>query len=996
MPDDNNRRNEYVRAVTHEAGFLPWQSRDPSRAEIDFRAHVERRKDRLLEQRALVRHPVLIAEEQIERMRKNVACAPWARTAYRKIEQVADHVVRQGPRYIAQMIEELSPTNSMAWNCPHCIGRKSQEGGGQMYNVSWDYRHPDAAACKLCGHTYPSREYPETALLKCPRKGQTFTFYLNDAERAHPRNRSGRYAWRWVGYPVHVSFSGIIRECKIHFMLNALRSLGMVHALTGEMRYARCAIAILNRLAHCYRQWLYKDYWDTFADCDPMYAAWHDGHFQQGMPLEFKRHLAAEAFQGDTVRRARMLQSYWGAGRIRPVGMPDLSAICLAYDLVGTARESDGRPLWRQEERTRFERDLVIECLMECEPFVGGEAAAKNFSNKAPSVYAAMAAGARCLGLPEYADVAIRGYELVRDRQFLFDGFSRESPHYTQMYLGSGLLDIVDVLDGYRWPKRFRRRKGTVRIFQTDAKLKRMMQTYAQQLLPDGRHLPLGDTTVSMGVSPGLAELGARRYPEFFAPALPHVYTRHKPGLYALLNLDAAAGARPKPWQLPEAYYPAWMNAIFRHGQGTKSTVLSLILSPPGNHLHLDNLGLYYFDRGQPILGDLGYVCDTPNTKWINNTCSHNLVIVDDAEQRSGYLRDMGHKATRVPRLHFAAMTPVLSVAEASSKVYDQCSEYSRLVALVKGPGAQTFAIDIFRVKGGKKHAYRIFSELAASDGKRGQIVFTGLDLPKEKPLTDFKASIQPEHIFGLRDVRADGNPPAAWTATWKEKDRAYRLHMASSAHGVEASNGPGMETYAQAGRRVRYVDVIRKGEDVDSIFVAVHEPSGPRGSLPIRRVERLPTLPTAGPDAVALRIESEWGRYLVLSRFAEAADIAGGRFQGDFGVFCEAGKRKRWLVSVGASTFQQDGFGFSGQISHWQGRARSKKSQTLVTATQRPRDFSATPKGCTNHVLVDGAFEYKTGFPIARTGPNSIAVKGFPLGSARWFELPALQYIHP
>ena len=42
--------------------------------------------------------------------------------------------------------------------------------------------------------------------------------------------------------------------------------------LTGEARYAGKAVRILNRLAACYRNWLYHDYWDAVADCDPSSA----------------------------------------------------------------------------------------------------------------------------------------------------------------------------------------------------------------------------------------------------------------------------------------------------------------------------------------------------------------------------------------------------------------------------------------------------------------------------------------------------------------------------------------------------------------------------------------------------------------------------------------------------------------------------------------------------------------------------------------------------
>ena len=182
--------------------------------------------------------------------------------------------------------------------------------------------------------------------------------------------------------------------------------------------------------------------------------------------------------------------------------------------------------------------------------------------------------------------------------------------------------------------------------------------------------------------------------------------------LFSMSNEDAAKLEKTADLDLPEILFPAWMTAILRLGSGPDATVLALPFNPPGGHRQADNLSLYYVDCGQTVLGDLGYVGDSPMNAWVRGTSlSHNLVIVDDQEQ--GF-RAEGKK--REPRFRFMATSPRVSVVEASSRVYPQCADYRRLVALIKGPGAQTIALDIFRIRGGDKHAYRLFSELAASD----------------------------------------------------------------------------------------------------------------------------------------------------------------------------------------------------------------------------------------------------------------------------------------
>jgi len=436
----------------------------------------------------------------------------------------------------------------------------------------------------------------------------------------------------------------------------------------------------------------------------------------------------------------------------------------------------------------------------------------------------------------------------------------------------------------------------------------------------------------------------------------------------------------------PEIYFPTLMTAFLRDGRGPQATALSLTFSPDGRHRHADNLALFYTDRGHTILGDQGYIGDTPMNRWIRSTASHNLVIVDDREQ----FRRKGDERRR-PKLHLMATSPRVSVVEASSSVYLQCEQYRRTVALIKGPGAETFAVDVFRVGGGKKHAWRVFSELASSDAPQGELRFEGLTMPPEPPLPQVAGSTKPEDIFGLRDVRAADDPPPTWQAIWSQADRSYRLWALSEVDRVEASNGPGQEHRSQMGRRVRYVDAVRTGDGLASVFVAVHEPSGPSGEWAIHSATRLEVPREAGAEAVAVKIESAWGEYLVLSDFSSQAEVDGVQFAGSFGVLGRPPTGGRWLFAVGAETLQQDAFGFSGRSARWSGQVESHTETVIRTTTDKPGDWPPTPQGCRGHVLAgDGA--YDTGFPVEAVGSRTITVRRFPLPKLSSFELPAVR----
>ena len=987
--DVPGRKPDYVDRVTRGEGFMPWQDQSESKDELAFRREIEARKDRMLAARIPVQHPVMLTRQEIEQAKRNVEIADWARVWFDLQKTVADYVVAQPADYVERMIPDLTPGFGYAFTCPNCVGEKSQEAACRPV---WSFRTPDELRCPSCEQVFPSAAFPETARLVCPRSGQVFTYFLNEREQARPDDRSGKLAYHWVGRPMHVSFAGLIRERKVVFMIGASKSLAFAYQFTGEPAYAVRAKECLLRLAEAYRNWLYHDYWDSIADCDPMYAAYHD----RDLPLEWKRHLCADAFAKDTADSAAMLQNFWGAGRVHPSCdvTTHLLDICLAYDLIHDARNADGSPLWSEDARAKVERDLVMEWLMGAEPFLGGPGKATNTNNKAGRVYYPMAAVAKCLGIADWADTALRGFETQSAQALAYDGFSHESPAYTfssASYIG-GLLGIAESLHGFQWPGDFAGRSGTVDLYGDGGRFRLLMLALVDHLLPDGRMPPLADTPVTYRPARHLVDVGFKRLPKQYADLFQVAGRWSRPSEYAVLHLDAAAvqaeAAEDVKLNPPEIYFPSMMTGFLRHGRGPQGSTLVLSFSPDGGHRHSDNLALFHVDRGHTMLGDHGYIGDTPMNRWIRSTASHNLVIVDDSEQ----LRRQG-KRRRRPKLHRMATSPKVSAVEASSDVYPQCDQYGRTVALIKGPGAETFAVDIFRVRGGKKHAYRVFSELASSDAPQGGLRFEGLDMPPEPPLPEVAGSTKAEDIFGLRDLRFSDGPPPAWQAIWSEPKRSYRLRMLSKVDRVEASNGPGQEDRDQMGRRVRYVDAVRAGDGLKSIFVAVHEPSSPSGEWPIRSASRLDVPQKAGPEAVAVKIESDWGTYLVLSHFAARAEVDGVLFAGDFGVLCRTSVGEQWLFAVGAETFQQDALGFSGSSARWSGEVESNTETVLRTTAEKPTDWPPLPENCGNYVLAnDGA--YDTGFPVEETQRQSVTVRRFPLPKLTSFELPAVRYV--
>ncbi|MCP4640244.1 MAG: hypothetical protein GY851_07430 [bacterium] len=965
----------YVHAVTRGAGYLPWQERGVSKKEQAFRAEIETRKDALLAHSDTVQHPVLYTNDDLARARDNVKGGDWAGKWAAKHVERADYVLAQPTGWIAHMISEDTPGNTYGFTCPNCVGRLSQEGVGSSL-AGWSHEKPDEIRCHACGQTYPDAAFPETATLMLPRSDQQITYFLNDAERAKPDNRSGKLAWHWVGRPIHVSFTGVVRARKAYFMRETAVSLGFAYALTGDSRYAEAARDVLVRFAECYRTWLYHDYWDGFADCDPMYAAWHD----RSLPIEWKRHLCEEAFARDTLDKAAMMQTYWGAGRLAPStdGISGLSMLALAYDLTCGARTNGGEPVWSAEQRRLVERDLLLETIMGAEPYAGGINAANCPNNKAPRIYRAMASVAKCLGIAQMADTALRGYERVRDDSFSFDGFSKESPSYNTMYL-SQLLVIPEILHDFEWPSDFEARTGTVDYYAQDPQLRLMYRAALWSLQPSGEYLPLSDTHVHGRPSTHIVHMGLYRYPGLFVGTMPSLRANSMDE-YALFHIPEADLAEDTGVALPETCFPAWRTPILRHGTGPDGAVLVMPFNGPGGHRHLDNLALFYESGGRSALGDQGYVGDMPQNRWIRSTKSHNLVVVDDGDQDG---------RRRNPEFVMMATSPLASVVEATSDAYAQCTEYRRRIVLLKGPDNRSVAIDLFRVAGGGKHAFRIYSEIAASDTKNHGIEFTGIDMPPEPPLPEVGTSLASADIYGLRDVHSVV-PDAQWQATWRDADGAYRLWMVSACDEVEASNGPGQRSRAETGRRVRYVDAIRSGEELTSTFVAVHEPMDEDG--PSVLGTELIDATGAGARAVAIRVETAWGTYVVLHDFESPTQVADVEFVGDFAVLCFVDGALDRYMTVGASTLRCGKKGFADAVARVSGEVAESNDEGFTVSDTSAQDWPVLDAGAQAHVRVRTG-EGWLGYPVAKLTDNSVLVKDYPLPEVTAFELPSVRY---
>jgi len=271
--------------------------------------------------------------------------------------------------------------------------------------------------------------------------------------------------------------------------------------------------------------------------------------------------------------------------------------------------------------------------------------------------------------------------------------------------------------------------------------------------------------------------------------------------------------------------------AVLRMGQGVEAHAAILRFGPSLVHGHLDDLNVNYFAGGYEVSYDLGYALGSTHTQvgWAKQTISHNTVVVDETSHGGGTFGGSLH--------HFADL-PGLVLAEASSTVYEHAGVkvYRRLIALT-----DRYALDVFRVRGGRRHDLP-FHSLST------EVAFDGLQFGEPQPGSlagkdyawgerqlndgDMKGypnkpywNPPPGNGYGFLVKPAFARPSGPWSATWLFKDpvgtRFRLLPLEDPDVQVVTAVGPGLyPSYPKA----RHVIRRRQAPDLSSCFVTIWE----------------------------------------------------------------------------------------------------------------------------------------------------------------------------
>ncbi|MBN1901527.1 heparinase II/III family protein [Candidatus Sumerlaeota bacterium] len=363
------------------------------------------------------------------------------------------------------------------------------------------------------------------------------------------------------------------------------------------------------------------------------------------------------------------------------------------------------------------------------------------------------------------------------------------------------------------------------------------------------------------------------------------------------------------------------------------SAALSLFYGLSAGHGHSDCLNLEIFAYGRKIAPDLGYP-DFMNAfvhgiaSWSKNTISHNTALVNSRRQ------DTQNAFGKVAGFHTGDRAHIIDVE--ADNAYKETSIYRRTIIQLDLNEDDSCFIDIFRVSGGNAHDLSVH-------GAPGDFRAIGLDLSEpqtsgtlagedvpygflyDDPVrskTDYKGELYGysgsgyQHLFNVQR----GGKGESGIMEWKlaGKDEVFlRVHILPEKEQEIIV----ADAYVSPTRKrpdiIKYVLAQRRGENLESCYVAVWEPF--LKSALIKNISRLPVkinpeqnedqLKNSANQIIALSISLRDGKeYIVcVSPFHETPYSAGDVINTDskFAVLERDNKEYREVFSSAGNIMQ-------------------------------------------------------------------------------------------
>ena len=299
--------------------------------------------------------------------------------------------------------------------------------------------------------------------------------------------------------------------------------------------------------------------------------------------------------------------------------------------------------------------------------------------------------------------------------------------------------------------------------------------------------------------------------------------------------------------------------ALLENGIGNSGVALANNFGRTIMHAHPDLMNFDLLAFGKWLAPDHGYpefATKIPsNTDWTGSTVAHNLVFVNEKPQKEVW---GGH--TKL----FKQLKGFGVFELDGQKAYPETKTYQRTMFLVDAESGQnnSYVIDIFKVEGGNDHLYSFH-------GPPGEISNTGLRLTEQKTGTYAGEHIEkglaangfPQGYSFFYNVKKDLNPPANSMLDWKVEtgyrglkageNIHLRMYSLTQSNDIALADGDPPQNKPGNPKKLGYVLMHRKGENLNSTFISVFEPY--KENPFIKSVKRIDS---GDESQIALKIE--------------------------------------------------------------------------------------------------------------------------------------------
>lgn len=297
-----------------------------------------------------------------------------------------------------------------------------------------------------------------------------------------------------------------------------------------------------------------------------------------------------------------------------------------------------------------------------------------------------------------------------------------------------------------------------------------------------------------------------------------------------VMRRGEAAAHPPSPHLLP-----AYGLSRLEYGRGTEGTAAYMYFGRNAGHGHLDRLNIGMFGFGFDLSPELGYpefaTAWPHRNEWSITTISKNTVVVDEISQRTNWGGEP---------VFFKSLPGLQAVEVSSPNVYPQASEYRRTLALVETSPGRAYAVDVFRIRGGRSHmrSFHGPGDLVSVQGLAlrrqvgGTLAGPGVPFGPHPDGAKF-----PVGYSWLVDVDRSGRPKDDWRIEWSlakgfngaTGEEGIRLRLWDFTPAVDEVilfNGIPPRNKVGNPPRLRYSLTCRRGEEgLASTFVSLLEP---------------------------------------------------------------------------------------------------------------------------------------------------------------------------